>query len=372
MMVKAFTRIAALVLLFAAATPRLAAQGPGGALGFVDTGALVVLSGGGAEALLIDPATRTILGRFPTGPDPREVAVSPDGRYAYITSYGWQPTRAVRTGDRGEGIAYWDAASRDIATSGRAVTVLDLAERSVHAVFQPGTYRNLQGIRVGKDGRRIWMTAEQDSAIVEVDAATGDVLMLWKTGGANPNSLTITRDNRRLFVANSGSDYLTMIDRVTVVPSRITTGPNPEGLALSRAEKELWVANGGDHTISVIDTRRLREIARFPSGGSGPTRVAFNPAGNEVWVSHAGSREVVILDVVSAAILDRIPFDAEPRSIAFSASGAAAFVSAPQRHQVYVIDAGTREIVDTLEAGSLPSGIAWGAQQHVPPRGSGR
>lgn len=371
MMDKAFTGFAGLVLLFAATTHGVEAQAPAGSFGVGDAGALVVLSGGAAEALLIDPATRSVLGRFPTGPDPREVAVSPDGRYAYVTSYAWQPTRQVRTGDRGEGIAYWDAASSDIATSGRAVTVLDLADRSVHAVFQPGTYRNLQGIRVGKDGRRIWMTAERDSAIVEVDATTGDVLMLWKTGGADPSSLTVTRDNRRLFVANSGSDYLTMIDRATVVPSRITTGRNPEAIALSQGEKELWVVNRGDHTITVIDTRKLREVASFPSGGTGPTRLAFNPAGNEVWVSHAGSRDVVILDVVSAAVLDRIPFDAEPRSIAFSASGAAAFVSAPQRHQVYVIDTGTREIVDTLDAGSHPSGVAWGGQR-MPPRGTGR
>lgn len=371
MMGKAFTRIAAVVLLFAAASPGVRAQAPAGSLGVGAGGALVVVSGGGAEALLIDPATRAVLGRFPTGPDPREVAVSPDGRFAYVTSYGWQPTRAVRTGDRGEGVAYWDAASHEIATPGRAVTVLDLSDLSVHAVFQPGTYRNLQGIRVGKDGRRIWMTAERDSAIVEVDARTGDVLMLWKTGGANPNSLTVTRDNRRLFVANSGSDHLTMIDRATVVPSRIATGRNPEAIALSRGEKELWVANRGDHTISVIDTRKLREVASFPSGGTAPTRLAFNPAGNEVWVSHVGSREIVVLDVVSAAVLERIPIEAEPRSIAFSTSGAAAFVSAPQRHQVYVIDTGTREIVDTLDAGRLPSGIAWGGQR-MPPMGSGR
>ncbi len=370
MSAKAFTRLVGLVLLFAASTHGVRGQAQVGLLGVGDTGALVVVSGGGAEALLIDPATRNVLGRFPTGPDPREVAVSPDGRYAYVTSYGWQPTRDVRTGDLDEGVAYWEGASSGIASDGRAVTVLDLANRSVHAVFQPGRYRHLEGIRVGKDGQRFWMTAEEDSAIVEVDATTGDVLMLWKTGGADPHSLTVTRDNRRLFVANTGSDYLTMIDRVTVVPQRISTGRNPQGLALSRDEKELWVANHGDHTISVIDTRKLREVATFPSGGRGPTRVVFNPAGNEVWVTHAESHEVVVLDRVSAAVLAHIPFDTEPRSIAFSTSGAAAFVSAPQRHRVYVIDAATREVVDRLEAGSLPGGLAWGGER-VPPRRSG-
>lgn len=373
---KSFTGVCLGMLLLAAsrmdvraqASPLSDAADPSGLAG---SGALVVLSGANSEALLIDPADERILARFQTGPDPREVAISPDGRFAYVTSYGWQPTRIVATGDRGEGVAYWAAASGGIAQTARAVTVVDLSLRQVHAVFQPGMYRNLHDIRIGKDGRRMWMLAEADSGIVEVDTETGEVLMLWKTGGARPSSLAVTRDNRLLFASNSGSDHLTMIDRVTVVPHSIPTGRGPEGLALSSDEDELWVANRLDHTISVIGTRRLREIASFPSGGREPTRLAFHPRGHEVWVSHAGSRDVVVLDVSSAAVLATVPIDGEPRSIAFSPSGNVAFVSSTSRNQVHVIDVATRDIVDTLESADLPSGLAWGGSS-APSLGSGR
>jgi len=335
-------------------------------------GTLVVVSSEAAEALLIDPVTGWLLGRFPTGPDPREVALSPDGRYAYVTSYGWIPGAAdLGAGDmeaQGEGARYGAVAGRGRGSNSQGVTVLDLLERRVHAVFHPGQYRHLQGIRVGDDGERLWMTTEADSGIVELDARTGEVMMLWKTGGADPSTLTLTRDSRRIFVANTGSHSVTMIDRVTVVPRRIETGPRPRGLALSNDESELWVANSGDHTVSVIDTRRLREVARFPSGGREPIRLKFRPGGHEVWVSHRGSQELTVLDVASAGVLFHIPIDGEPRSLTFSDDGALAFVSVPRRHRVDVIDVATHGVIGSLDDATDPAGLAWSGQR----RGSDR
>lgn len=321
-------------------------------------GTLVVVSGGAAEALLFDPASRRLLGRFPTGPDPREVALSPDGRYAYVTSYGWIPGIADPEAE-GEGARYGAVAGSRFGLDSQGVTVFDLVQWRVHAVFSPGRYRNLAGIRVGEDGQRLWVTAEADSGIVELDARTGEVKMLWKTGGGDPNTLTVTRDSRRIFVANTGSASVTMIDRVTVVPQRIATGRGPRGLALSNDESELWVANSGDNTVSVISTRRLREVASFPSGGREPIRLQFHPGGHEVWISHRGSQELTVLDVASAAVLSHIPIEGEPRSIAFSDDGALAFVSVPRRHRVDLIDVATRAVIGSLDEVIAPTGLAW-------------
>jgi len=360
MMVKAFTTGLLVLSCLAETGADVQAQAAAPvALSSGSDGTLVVVSSDAAEALLIDPATGWLLGRFPTGPDPREVALSPDGRYAYVTSYGWIPGPEVREASGGEGARYGAVTGRGLGSESRGVTVLDLVHRRVHAVFQPGQYRRLQGIRVGEDGRRLWMTAAADSGIVELDARTGEVMMLWKTGGADPSTLTLTRDSRRIFVANTGSHSVTMIDRVTVVPHRIETGPGPRGLALSHDESELWVANTGDNTVSVIDTRHLREAARFPSGGREPIRLEFRPDGREVWVSHRGSQELTVLDVASAAVLFHIPIAGEPRSLTFSDDGTLAFVSVPGRHRVDVVDVATHEVVGSLDEAADPAGLAW-------------
>jgi len=307
-----------------------------------ESGVLVVLNGPAAEAVLLDPSQNRVLARFPTGPNPTGVALSPDGRFAYVTSYGWDP-------DGGGGGA-----------SDAGVTVLDLERRQVHTVFQPGDYRNLGGIVVGEGGERLWMTSQAEEGVVELDAQTGEVKMLWKTGHAVSDEVTVSHDGRRVYVSNTDSDQITIIDRITVVPSRIATGRGPTGLALSPDGRELWVANTGDNTISLIKGRRRpKETQRFPSGGVAPIRISFHEGRGEAWISHRDSRTVTILDATSHEVIGEISLDGEPHTVTFSSDGHHAYVSSPGGNRVFVVDVESRAPVDAIEAGSRPSGLAW-------------
>ncbi len=379
---KACTSVIGAALVAAAFCPEASAQAPRSAAApealaapGADAGALVVLDPTRGEALLLDPRRNQVVARFPTGPDPRGVALSPDGRYAYITSYGWEPpardgrARPARDarepmeldGDGGarEGGAGGRLLGVETPPGGRGVTVLDLERRQIHAIFQPAKYRNLSGVTVGSDGKRLWATSAAEAGVVELDAHSGEVKMLWKTGGTEPSALAISRNGRLVFVANSGSDEVTVIDRVTVVPTQVPIGRRPMGLALAPGGGELWVANAGDHTISVITTQRLREAARFPSGGTGPVQLSFHPTRSEVWVSHSGSRNVTVVDVVSGALLAEIDLPAEPHAITFSNNGRHAYVSSPASGRVFAIDVEARGLVEQLDAGARPGGLVW-------------
>jgi YVTN family beta-propeller protein len=336
--------------------------------------ALVVVNAHDSQAVLVDPLTQNILARLPTGPDPREVALSPDGRYAYVTSYG----RMRRMGIAADGTPFGDKPESVDATTPldsadvAGVTVLDLASRSVMSAFYTGPYGRLHGIWVGRAGRRLWMTAEADSGIVELDAHTGEVLMFWKTGSAGSQSVVIGPQNRRIYVANGSSGFITMIDRVTVVPRRVATGPAPGGLALSPNGSELWVSDRSDNSVTILGTAGLSQIARFPGGGIDPIRLQFRPDGLEVWVLNRGSRNITVLDVASASLLHTIELAAEPRSIAFSADGQRAFVTAPRNHQVYVIDVPARAVLSSFRTGSAPHGLAWSTWGGARAAGSSR
>jgi YVTN family beta-propeller protein len=316
-------------------------------IGRISGQGLLVVNSEDAQAVLVDPGTQEIVARFPTGPDPREVALSPDGRYAYVTSYfgGAALSAEAHLGDAPPPANGTVADSSGFAT----VTVLDLASRTVLTTFRPGPFGQLHGIWVGHSGERLWMTAEADSGIVELNARTGEVLMLWKTGGAMSHTVIAGPGNRRVYVANGSSGSITVIDRFTVVPTRIRTGQGPEGLALSPNGAELWVSNRGDNTVTVIDTDGLTELARFPSGGLDPVRLRFHPDGAEVWVANRGT----------AAVLETIDLAVEPRSIVFSAAGDRAFVSSPRSHEVYMIDVATRTVLGSFRSGSAPHGLAW-------------
>lgn len=298
---------------------------------------LVVVNSRSSEAAVIDPETQEILARLPTGPQPRQVATSPDGRFAYVAS----------------------AIASQFGGSGEAVTVLDLVGHSVVNSYTID-YGDLHDIRVSRDGLRLWLTAEADSGIVELDAATGQLLMLWKTGGAKSHTLVATPNNRKLYVANANSDSVSVINRQTTVAGRIPTGAEPEGLDVSPVGgKWLWVANRGDNTLTIINTRKDRREATLDSGGEDPIRVRFRPDGHEVWVSNRTSKTVTIFDAYSRELLGSVELAIQPWDIVFSADSRRAFVSAPEQNEVHIVDVATREVVGSFYAGAQPLGMAW-------------
>ncbi len=319
---------------------------------------LVVLDRARDRAVLVDPSTRSVLARLPTGIAPHEVAISSDGRRAYVANYGLSEVDPA-----------WPGLGLEVPPPEGSVTVLDLQTGRVLRTLRPfrvaagevfpAPYRRMHGIQVAADGGRLWLTAEADSGVVEMDAGSGEVLMLWKTGAAMSHTLVLSGSGRKLFIANRSSDSITVIDRLTITAQRIPTGRRPEGLALSPAGRELWVGNRGDHTITVVDTRRQRRLGTLDAGGLDPARLAFRPDGSEVWVANRLSRELVVFDARTREIVDRVPLEVAPLGLQFSPDGRRVYVTAPEASRVLVVDARWRHVLDSFETGGAPDGVAW-------------
>lgn len=310
---------------------------------------VVVLDRAEDRALVVHPVNGDVLASIPTGPEPREVVVSPDGRLAYVSSAG-------------------RAGGRRGAEAG-SITVLDLEENRVKAVFRPGGSHRLNGIGLNRSGRRLWVASEAQAGILELDAGDGSLLMLWRTGGVRSHALTLTPDGRKLYVANGHSDSLSIIDRVNVVGHRVPTGAGPEGLDLSPDSGEVWVVNRLDNSITVVDARRETTVATLVSGGMEPVRIRFRPATEEAWVAHHRSRSIVIFDAVTREIHGRVRLPGAPLSVLFSPDGNRAFVALPELGEVAVVNAATREVEATFPAGS-PAGMAWSHQPTAPATGA--
>ncbi len=298
---------------------------------------LVVLDRTRSHVLLVDPGTRQVLARIPTGGGPQELVVSPDGRVAYITVH--------RVTD--------DSPGRPAG-----VAVLDLESHEVVDTFRAGTASGPAGIGRSDLGSRIWVTAGEQGEILELDARDGAMLMRWKTGGARSHTLAVTPDGRKLYVTAARSDSVAVIDRLTVAAGRIPTGASPEGLDLAPDGQELWVANRDGHSLTVIDTRRDAVLATVGSGGLEPLRPRFRPDGAEVWVVNRGSASVSVIEREGRSQVWEIALPGAPLDILFSPDGRHAYVSMPEWGEVAVVDVPGRQVLDYIPAGS-PGALAW-------------
>lgn len=307
-------------------------------------GTLVVLNKSDHEAALVDPAVLMVVARIPTGVGPHEAAVSPDGRYAYVSNYGafgMVPGGTSRGGP------------------GNTITVIDLKGRRVKSTFDLGTYERPHGIRVSRDGGRLWVTCEGAQAVLELDAATGSVKKIWKTEQQTSHMIVSTPDESKLYVANIGSGSVTVIHRASGRVTSIPVGPGSEGIDIAPDGKEVWVATRGNHRVTVIDTARDEILSRFDSGGEMPIRVKFSPDGKEVLVSNAESNSVSIFSAANRKLVDRVRVGSTPVGILITPDGRRAFVANTTSNQVTVVDVRERKVVATFTTGHEPDGMAW-------------
>jgi DNA-binding beta-propeller fold protein YncE len=296
--------------------------------------ALIVLVKGANELAVVDPATLKIVTRVPTGEGPHEVALSPDGKTAFVSNYGAR-------------------------TPGNSLSVIDLATQKETKRVDLGAIRRPHGME--ERGGKVYFTAEVNRLAGRYDPQAGTVDWLMGTGQAGTHMLVVTRDENKIFTSNIGSDSLTMFERGANGGWNATTiavGKGPEGIALSPDEKEVWSAHSRDGGVSIIDVATGKVSQTLPAMTKRSNRVRFTPDGKRVLISDIGG-ELLVLDAVSRQLLQRVQLPGEPEGILVTPDGARAFVGLGNANAVAVIDLKTLKMTGKIETGAETDGLAW-------------
>lgn len=197
------------------------------------------------------------------------IAVTPEGRFLVAAQNSADPARDMASG----------------------ATVIDLRNGQTRSIPLPGYPL---AVAAGPEGR-VYVSSEQRGCVSVLDPDAGVERTRILTG-TQPAALLLDRTGSRLFVANAGSDTVSIVDTrtdrvgktVLLRPAEIRGLPSatPLGMALDPQETTLYVALADLNAVAVVDLAHARVEGYIPVGWY-PTAVALRPDGKKLLVANA-------------------------------------------------------------------------------------
>jgi YVTN family beta-propeller protein len=185
---------------------------------------------------IISAATDTVTARLRLPTDPREIAFSPSGATAYVTT--------------SEGLLV-------ISTATRHVVAL------IHGLGDP------EGVVVSPDGSTVYVTNTVQGRVDVISAATNSVTRTIKVGQM-PWQLVLSSDGSTLYVADGDSNAISVISTASgTVTATLPDPGDPVSLALTPDGSELWVGGLTSDIVTVFDTATGDSVGSFNVGYGG-------------------------------------------------------------------------------------------------------
>ena len=247
---------------------------------------LLILDRGNFRMVRYDLVSKKITASIPTGRQPFGLALGPDKKTALVANVGSYeyPLIEGMTEKNYDSLLISRHPYGDNTKESRLGTTVE--NRKIPGVGDPN--------------------APEAMSVYAIDLLTNTIAHRYKTGyqigemvedaevvgGASPNSIVVGQ--KYAYVTNATNDNIAVIDYRThkilahipiKVDSRIDKfrGLLPFGLTLSKDEKKLYVALLGFNAVAVIDLTTRKTIGLIPTGW-GPSRVKLSPDEKELYV----------------------------------------------------------------------------------------
>lgn len=290
---------------------------------------------------VLPDGTKTLLPGSPVavGSDPTEVAVTPDGKHAYVTNHGSGNVNVIDTstdavvatvkvGSGPYGIAIApDGKHAYVADNGSAnVDVIDTATNTVTAAIPAGT--GPYGLAVTPDGKTAYVSNQTAGTVTPINTATNTAGTAIRVG-TSPRQIAITPDGSTAYVANMGSASVTPIDTATNTPGTAIKVPiaGPDAATIDPANSTLYVTCFGASGINpatygaVVPINTATNQAGTPIKVSAhPEGIAADPDGSTLWATDSFQSAVTPISASTGAPGSAIHLPG-PYGIAFLPTG---------------------------------------------------
>ncbi len=172
--------------------------------------------------------------------------------------------------------------------------------------------------------------------------------------GSRPSAVAINPVTNKIYVANTSSANVTVIDGATNSRTNVATGNSPRAVAINPATNKIYVANNGSNNVTVIDgvTNNVTTVA----AGDSPRAVAINPVTNKIYVTNQLSDNVTVIDGATNTTTT-LAVGSQPFAVAINPVTNKIYVANRNSANVTVIDGATNSRIN-VATGTNPTAVA--------------
>jgi YVTN family beta-propeller protein len=328
---KNFRRLA--VLALAASTGSVASAG-----------SVLVVNQGSQTVTIVDAQTLTVTGQVDEGQSGKdhahEVAVSPNGKTAYLPVYG----------NSGVGAP---------GSDGREMLFVDVASQKVTGKLDFG-----HGVRphlpaVDPKTGLVYVTSELDKSITVVNPKSRSIVGTIPTGAEQSHMLVLSHDGRFGYTANVSPGSVSVLDlharkTVAVIP----VADSVQRIAISVDDKLVFTTDVKHSRLAVIDTatHQVREWIALPGVGYG---AAATRDGHWLLLALPGLGQMAVIDLKTSKIAQTISVGKGPQEVLIRPDQKFAYVSCSGDGGIAVIDLANWKVVRKVATAAGADGLAW-------------
>ncbi|WP_213804044.1 beta-propeller fold lactonase family protein [Granulicella sp. dw_53] len=300
------------------------------------------------DLTVIDSVTYKVLATVPLGKRPRGIHASPDHKTLYIALSG-------------SPIAGPDVDESTLPPPDRSadgIGVFDVKQNKVIRILHGGP--DPENFDVSKDGKQLFISNEDTSAVSILDVASGTILKSFQMG-AQPEGVKITPDGKFVYITSEEKGNVAVLDpEAGKIVATIAVGHRPRSIAFLPDGSRAYINAENDGTVVVVDTKKHKMIKTISIGKPGiikPMGVLLSLDASKLYVSTGRGHQVFTINTATDTVIGSVEVGQRPWGIALSPNGKTLYSANGPSNDISAVDLTTNTVTHKIPAGKSPWGV---------------
>jgi YVTN family beta-propeller protein len=240
----------------------------------------------------------------------------------------------------------------------KAHSQVDEPLKLIQTISLPGLHDgDFDHFALDPSGQRLFLAAEDNSAVVVLDLRTNKVIHTID-GPKAPHSLAYDPDLKKLFVVDGDPSQVEIYDGTTFQSlGAIPMAANADASIYDPVGKLLYVGNGGKQAhedyclISIVDTRSGKKVGDIKVDSDRVEAMALETSGPRMFVNMYSKNAVAVIDREKRTVIATWSIADEGRrngQMAFDEANHRLFVVTRDPAKVVVLDSDSGKIVTSI------------------------